>query len=218
MRAQTAARRVRDCPGLDRQAPREVIGRLAARDKADLLALRLVRDRQAELSRVLPHLALGHPAQREHDARKTLAVQVIEHVRLVLRVIGGRVKLGAAGPVKDPRVVPRGEPVETQVDHPPEHQVEAHERVASDAWIGSTTREVRAVERLDHTLAELLLQVPAVIRNAEDGSDAARVLHRRERAAAPVACGFLPVVARPLLQRHADHVMALRLQQGGGDR
>ena len=68
------------------------------------------------------------------------------------------------------------------------------------------------MERLDDSLAELLLQVPAVIRNVQHGGDSARVFDRGQRAAATVTRGFVEIVARPLLQRHADHVMALRLQ------
>ena len=74
------------------------------------------------------------------------------------------------------------------------------------------------MERLDHTLAKLLLQVPAVIRNVQHGGDPTRVLDCGQRAAATVAGGFVGIVTRPLLQRHTDDLVALRLQQRGGDR
>src|SRR5207253_10211054 len=84
--------------------------------------------------------------------------------------------------------------------------------------VGGTALEVSAVERLDDSFAKLALQVPAVIRNVEQRGHASRVFYGVEGAAPAVACGLVGVIARPLLQRHADHVMALRLQQRGGDR
>ena len=166
---------------------------------------------------MLAHLGLGHPAKRKDDARKPLAVQVVEHVRLVLRRIDRRVKLWTGRAMNDPRVMSGGEPVKPELEHPPKHQVETDEGVAPQARIRRPTRQVRLVERLDHTLAELQLQVPAVIRNVEDGRDAPRIFYSRQGAASAVARRFFGVAARPLLQRHADDVMTLRLQQGGGD-
>ncbi len=74
------------------------------------------------------------------------------------------------------------------------------------------------MKRFDDPLPELLLQVPAVIGNAEQRRDAARILDCVERAAAPVLRRFLHVVARPLLQGDADNVVPLRLQERGRDR
>ena len=169
VRAEVPSGRVRDRTPSHRQAPCQVSGGLAARDEADLLALGLVRDGQAELACVLAHLGLGHPAKRKDDARKPLAVQVVEHVRLALRRIDRRVKLWTGRAMNDPRVMSGGEPVKPELEHPPKHQVETDEGVAPQARIRRPTRQVRLVERLDHTLAELQLQVPAVIRNVEDG-------------------------------------------------
>jgi len=77
---------------------------------------------------------------------------------------------------------------------------------------------VVAVKRFDDPLSELLLEVPAVIGNAEQRCHAARILDGVERAAAAVLRRFLHVLARPLLQGDADDVMALGLQEGGRDR
>ncbi len=214
MPANLAAARVDNCARANRQARRQVARGLAARDEADLLALRLVRDGQPELARVLADLGLGDSAERKDDARQTLSVEVIEHVRLVLGGIDRRVQLTA---VEDPGVVAGREAVEAELEDARQHEVEAHEGVAPHARIGRAAREIRLVERLDHALAELLLQVPAVIRNVEQRCDAARVLDGVQRAAAAVARRLLGVVARPLLERHADDVVALRLQQRGRD-
>jgi hypothetical protein len=76
------------------------------------------------------------------------------------------------------RVVPRREPVEAKLEHSRQHEVEAHEGVAAHARIWRPALEVVAVERLDHSLAEFLLQVPAVIRNVEEAGHPPSVLHR----------------------------------------
>src|SRR2546428_10437909 len=104
-------------------------------------------------------------------APEPLAVQVIEHVRLVLRVVDGGVKLGATGTLHDPRVVAGGQPVESELEHAREHEGQAHERIASYAGIRGAALEVGAVERLDDSFPELALQGPAVIRNFEDRGD-----------------------------------------------
>ena len=164
---------------------------------------------------MLAHLALGHPAERENDAPEALAIEVIEHVGLVLGVIERGVELRTIGSVDDPCVVTGREAVEAKLEHAAEHEVEAHECVAAHARIRRPALEVVAVKRFDDPLAELLLQVPAVIRNAEQRRDATRVLDSVERAAPAVLRGLLHVIARPLLQSHPDHVVALRLQKRG---
>src|SRR4029077_222820 len=67
MGAELAPGGVDDGARAHREPRREVAAGLAPRHEADLLALRLVRDRQRELARVLAHLAFGHTAERKHD-------------------------------------------------------------------------------------------------------------------------------------------------------
>src|SRR5205807_444465 len=107
----------------------------------------------------------------------------------------------SASPRHDARVVSGREAVEPELHHATQHQVEPHEGVAADAWIRRPALEISAVKRLDDALTELTLQVPAVIRNADQRSDAASVLDSRQRAAAPVSGALLHVVTRPLLER-----------------
>src|SRR3989449_6602157 len=196
MCAQLISARVDDRAGADRQPRREIASGLAARHEADLLALGLVGDGQAELARVLAGLQLRHPAERKHDAPKALAVQVIEHVGLVLGVVDGGVQLWATGTLHDPRVVAGGQPVESEVEHAREHEVEAHERIASHAGIRGAALEVGAMERLDDPFPELPLQVPAVIRNVEQRCHASRVFYGVEGAAPAMAGGLIGVIPR----------------------
>ena len=115
---------------------------------------------------MLAHLGLGHVAQWEEDPRQAIAVEVIEHVGLVLRGVRRGMQLRAVDARHDSRVVAGGEPVESHLQDTRQHEVEPHEGVAPHAWIGRPALEVVAVEGLDHPLPEILLQVPAVIRNA----------------------------------------------------
>ena len=166
VRAELAATPVDHAPGANRQPLGEIARGLAAGHKADLLALGLVGDRKTELARVLADLALGHGAERKQDAGQPLRVEVVQHVGLVLCRIDRGVQLRSLRSLHDAGVVPGGQPVEAELDHARQHQVEAHEGVASHAGVRSATLEVIAVEGLDDSLAEFLLEVPAVIRNA----------------------------------------------------
>src|SRR5207245_5697013 len=127
------------------------------------------------------------------------------------------VQLRSLRSLHDAGVVPGGQPVEAELDHARQHQVEAHEGVASHAGVRSATLEVIAVEGLDDSLAEFLLEVPAVIRNAYEARHATRVLDGVERAASAVARGLDRVIAWPLLQGDADDVVPLALEQRGSD-
>ncbi len=71
---------------------------------------------------------------------------------------------------------------------------------------------------LDHALAELAFQVPAVIGHAEDRRHAPRVFDRRQRAATSMLRRLLGFTSRPLLERDPDDLVALRLQQGSSHR
>ena len=59
-------------------------GVVAVGDEADLLAVRLVGDRQAERARVLAHLGLVEVADREARARSCAWVEREQEVRLIL--------------------------------------------------------------------------------------------------------------------------------------
>jgi len=73
------------------------------------------------------------------------------------------------------------------------------------------------VEGFDDAFAELLFEIPTVIRNVEQRGDAPCVLHSVQGTAARVALVFLSVAARPLLQGDANHVVPLRLQECSRD-
>src|SRR6266704_495035 len=127
-------------------------------------------------------------------------------------------QLQSISSVENARVVTGGELVETELDDSREHEVEAHERIAADARVRGPALEVVAMKRLDDALAELRLQVPAVVRNIQQVRDSARILDRRERAAPAVSGGFFAVVAGRLLQGDPDDLVPLSLEQSRGNR
>src|SRR5260370_40221895 len=133
---------------------------------------------------MLANFALGHAPERKSDARESMAVEAVEHVGLVLGWIDGGVQLRPVLAVHDAGVVTGGELLEAELQDAGEHEVEADERVAAHARVRGPAFEVVPMERLDDPLAELRLEVPAVIRNVEDGCDPPCVFDRRQRAAA----------------------------------
>ena len=84
---------------------------------------------------------------------------------------------------------------------------EFHVLVAGDAGNRRLACDIGARERLDHLLAEALLVVEHVVRNAEPGGDVARVVDVLAGAAGALAMGRRAVVVE--LHRHADDVVAL---------
>ena len=92
---------------------------------------------------------------------------------------------------------------------------ELHGLVAGDAGDGRFPRDVAFRERIDHRLAEPLLVIEDVMGNAERLGDAAGI-----GDVLPGAAGAGPVGRRAMvikLQRHADDVVALTVQEPGDD-
>ena len=94
--------------------------------------------------------------------------------------------------------------------------VELDRHVAVDAGHRRLAVDVALGEAVDHRLLEAALVVEHVMRNADALGDAARVVDVLARAAGALAVGRCAVIVK--LQRHPDHVVALRLEQRGGHR
>ena len=88
--ADGAARHVRALPLEERRV-------VAVGHEADLVAVGLFGDRQAELARVLADRRLVERADREHRVRELRLVQREEEVRLILRRIDAALQAVAAG-------------------------------------------------------------------------------------------------------------------------
>src|SRR6187401_3050548 len=91
------------------------VGVVAARSEANLLALRLVGDRQAELASLGTDLCLGQIAERQDGMGQRLGLDGEEEVRLILGRIGGSPELCSALRTDDPRIVPGGHPLRAEL-------------------------------------------------------------------------------------------------------
>ncbi len=92
-----------------------------------------------------------------------------------------------------------------------EQVVELDRHVAVDAGHRRLARDVALGEAVDHRLLEAALVVEHVMRNADPVGDRARVVDVLAGAAGALAVGRRAVVVE--LQRDADHVVALGLEQ-----
>src|SRR6185369_370851 len=88
--------------------------------------------------------------------------------------------------------------------------------IALDAGHRRLDGEIALGEAIDHRLLEAALVVEDVVRNADALGHAARVVDVLAGAAGALAVGRRAVVVK--LQRHADDVIALRLEQRRGHR
>ena len=94
--------------------------------------------------------------------------------------------------------------------------VEFDRHVAFDARHRRLAVDVALGEAVDHRFLEAAFVVEHVMRNADALGDAARIIDVLPGAAGALAVGGGAVVVE--LQRDADHVIALGLEQRGGHR
>src|ERR1035437_2286689 len=94
--------------------------------------------------------------------------------------------------------------------------VEFDRHVAFNAWHRRLAGDVALGEAVDHRFVEAALVVEHVMRNTDALGNAARIIDVLPRATRPFSMGGGAVVIE--LQRDADHVIALGLEQHGGHR
>ena len=191
--------------------PREE--RLAARpgEEAQVLRVRCARDRQPLALGEVPHLRLRQLPEREPHPRDAGWRECGEHVRLVLRRVGGRADQAV---VRDARVVAGGQVRRAQAAGEVEHGVEPHVAVAAHARVRGEAGGVIGDPRVDDAGAKRVAQVERDVRQAHPVREPSRVAHRARRAA-----GALGVVVRvaPQLERDGDRLrpVLVRAEQRG---
>ncbi len=193
-------------------------GVIAPRNEADLVAVRLVGDRQIQVPRELAHRGLVERPHREDRVRQLRLRQGEEKIGLVLvRIEAAEESIPPRGLVAlDPGVVPGADQPRPEAGRAVHQRRELQVAVAVYARDRRPSRRVLAHEVRDHRLVELLLEVDDVVGDAEAGRDPAGVVQVVDRAAGAEL--RLPLRLVVELHRQTDDVMPLAGQQGGRDR
>ncbi|CKP81923.1 Uncharacterised protein [Mycobacterium tuberculosis] len=141
------------------------------RYEADVVAIRLVGDRQAAAGRLGTDLPLRRVADRERGVAQLLRSEHGKHIRLILVPVDG----AAQPPTRQPGVVAGGHRIETQRHSPGGQSSELDLLIAPHARVRSFPAGIRRHEVVDHVLFELLCEIPNIKRDSEHIGDAARV-------------------------------------------
>src|SRR5690606_31907350 len=117
--------------GLLPEVPGEEPAGVTLGDEADVVRVRLLRDREATLGRLQPDLRLRRVTEREERPRELISSEHTEDVGLVLGQVDRAVQLAALMALDDPRVVPRRDRVEAEGDRLVEERRELDALVAA---------------------------------------------------------------------------------------
>ena len=192
---------------------------IAVRHEADLVAVRLVRDRQTECPGVRANGVLVQRRRQETDACASCAcVSVnrkydwsfaIVHAALQPEAAADRVAI-------DARVVPGGDRLRAEALRAGRERRELQVAVAVDARNRRPARGVLLDEVRHDVLAELALEVDDVVGDAEARGDAACVVEVVDGAAAAETRLTAALIVQ--LHRQADDLVACLRHQRGGHR
>ena len=194
---------------------------VAVGDEADLVAVRLLRDRQAERAGVLADRRLLEAADRKHRVGELRLRQREEEVRLILGRIGAAQEpiLAGRGIPLDAGVMAGGDEVGVERLGPRRQRRELQVAVAVHAGNRRAAAGVLAHEVRDHLLGELPLEIDDVVGDADAPGHTPGVVQVVDRAAGAEADFSLALVVQ--LHRQTDHLVALlreeRRSDGGVD-
>src|SRR5262249_31091403 len=173
--AELATGLVDDRPRLGPEAvAREEVAVVAAGEEARLLGVGARGDLQAGGGRLGSGVRLRLLAEREPEAVEQRRVDGCEHVRLVLRRVGGAGDEQTPVALDDARVVAGGEARRAGAPHEPEQLSEAESAVAARARVRGLAAAVRAHERRHDGAAEVLARVERHVRETALVAGAAR--------------------------------------------
>ncbi len=200
-----------------RPEPGDHIGVAATGDEADVLAVMLVGDLEAELTGERARLRLGHAAEREAHEIELLLRGREQEIALVAIEIGRTEEPAMAGGERLRRDIMAGRQRRGAKPAGGGEQVDELDRlVAGNARHRRLACDIAVGEAVDHRLAEARFVIEHVMRDAERLGDTARVVNVLAGAA-----GAAPMRRRAMvveLQRDADDVVALARQEAGDDR
>ena len=167
---------------------------------------------EAKAARELAHLGLGHVAERKAQIVELLARGREQEIALVAIGIGrADQRARSIGEAARSDIMAGRERLRAELARGLQQVAELDRAVALDAGHRRLAERVALGKGVDHGLAEAVLVVEHVMRNADALGDIARVVDVLAGAAGALAMGRRAMVVK--LQRDADDVVALRLQQ-----
>ncbi len=183
----------------------------ALRDKADVLAVGFVGDRERKLAREGPGFVLWQCTERKAQEIEFRAGGAAEEIALVAREIAGAMQFGPVRPGKAPRVMAGREGAGAEIARHAQEIAELDALVAADARDPARLAAPVAIgEILDHGGAKPRLVIEDSNGDAEALGDPRRVAHILPGAAGALFAGRRAVVVK--LQGDADDV-----EPGGGE-
>ena len=203
--------------GRARLEPLDHLGVAAGRHEADVLAVVLVGDRQAEAAREFAGLGLAALAERKPQQIELLARGGEQEIALVALFLARPVERAPAARQCARRDVVAGrQNLGAEFARGREQIAELDHHVAVDARHRRLARHVAFGKTVDHRFLEAAFVVEHVVRDADALGDRARVVDVLAGAAGALAVGGGAMVVE--LQGHADDVIALGLEQRRRDR
>ena len=191
-------------------------GIIAVGHEADILAVGLGGDRQADGAGDVAHPVLGEVAEREAEEFELFAGRGEQEVALVAGRIGGAVQLGAVWRRHATHIMARRQTVGAQIAREPQEIGELDPLVARDAGHWGAAARIIVGKPIDHACAEPAFIIEDVMGDPDPLGDGPRVMDIPARAAAlgPLHRDALVVQ----LKRDADHLGAGLRGQRGHDR
>ena len=184
--------------------------------EADVLAVRLGRDAQAQRRRHAAHLGLFQIGQGKAEVVQLVAGRGEKEVGLVARMIDRLPHLGL--PIRargSADVVARRHRLGPEVAGDVEKIAELDGLVAADARHRRLTGQIAVGKLVDHRVAELRFIIEDVVGDAQHLGSQAGVVNVLTGAAGPLLLQGRAVIIE--LQSYADDVIARLVQQGGDD-
>ena len=219
MPADDVAVEIDDVAGLDRarlQAADDV-GVAPGRHEADVLAVLLVGDFEAEAPRQFARLRLGHVAERKAQKIELLARGREQEIALVaIGIRGAHQRARSIAEAARGDVMSGRQRAGAELARGRQQIAKLDRAVALDAGHRRLAERVAVGEIVDHGFAEAAFIVEHVMRNADPLGDIAGVVDVAAGAAGALAMGGRAMIVE--LQRDADHVVAFGLQQGSRHR
>jgi hypothetical protein len=154
---------------------------IAIWDKADLLALWLLRRWESARACHLTNLRLCHPPKREARTSDRVAAESMQEIRLVFVVIhrSTQAPRSAVGAHRASRIVAGGNCFAAKERTPlPHERAELHRGIAANAGARRLSAEIRANKWLEHRIGELALKVLNVEWDLQLVRHATRIVRR----------------------------------------